>query len=72
MISDNVNTYLSFASADSPHMKHVRNVFRIAGYQRFDENKIDNWDVLWSHDYPFGSKFQLKELKENQLVMIKF
>lgn len=48
------------------HLKHVFNVMRRLGYE--DSTIEDNWDVLWSHPYPFTILPALKHLKPYQKV----
>ncbi|KAE8751460.1 hypothetical protein FOCC_FOCC001707 [Frankliniella occidentalis] len=48
------------------HLKHVYNVMRRLGYE---EAQIEeNWDVLWSHPYPFTILPALKHLQPHQKV----
>ena len=42
----------SFSLQEQP-LIHVINVFRRVGYTQ--GGQLDNWDVLWSHEYPFLS-----------------
>uniref|UniRef100_A0A0A9X8G8 Tubulin polyglutamylase TTLL6 n=1 Tax=Lygus hesperus TaxID=30085 RepID=A0A0A9X8G8_LYGHE len=53
---------------DSGHLRHVFDMFKWYGYQRV--KKIDEeWDVMWSHDYPFQKLAPLmKNLKPHQKV----
>ncbi|XP_034238966.1 probable tubulin polyglutamylase ttll-15 isoform X3 [Thrips palmi] len=48
------------------HLKHVFNVMRRLGYE--ESTVEDNWDVLWSHPYPFTILPALKHLKPHQKV----
>lgn len=51
------------------HLKHVYNVMRRLGYE---EAQIEeNWDVLWSHPYPFTILPALKHLQPHQKVGTK-
>ncbi|XP_078489838.1 putative tubulin polyglutamylase ttll-15 [Ciona intestinalis] len=59
--------WLAAKSADTPHMEHVRNVFKAAGFDRWD-TKTGTWNVMWSYDYPFPSKVSPSNLKPNQLI----
>ncbi|CAG7689968.1 unnamed protein product [Allacma fusca] len=53
--------------ADSGYLKHVFKVFNTFGYNR---GYIDaDWDILWSHDYPFTTlKTTLENLLPHQMV----
>ncbi|KAK4326664.1 hypothetical protein Pmani_002823 [Petrolisthes manimaculis] len=49
------------------YLTHVTNVFTRLGYDLVDEK--DDWDVLWSHNYPFRElKTTLTQLKSHQRV----
>nr|CAB3267357.1 probable beta-tubulin polyglutamylase [Phallusia mammillata] len=66
--STNHLTYWLIAkNAESPHMQHVRNVFRMCGYDRLDKVS-SSWDVVWSYEYPFPSKIKPEDIKPNQLI----
>lgn len=36
------------------YLQHVIDVFKRVGYQVVNGSAGQEWDVLWSHDYPFG------------------
>ena len=58
----------SYFQATSGYLKHVFNVFERCGYAVGNDNS--NWDVLWSHEYPFVSlKTKIGKLKPHQKVM---
>lgn len=61
--------FLYLYSAQSPHMRHVRNTFQLAGYDLWDE-KSETWDVMWAYEYPFPSKIKPEDIKPNQLVCV--
>ncbi|KAJ1528388.1 hypothetical protein ONE63_006803 [Megalurothrips usitatus] len=48
------------------HLKHVNNLMKRLGYE--EARLEDNWDVLWSHPYPFTSLPALKHLQPHQKV----
>ena len=57
----------------SGYLKHVHNVFIRLGYELAEPSdevaKSTDWDVLWSHNYPFKDlKSQLLKLKKYQKV----
>ena len=49
------------------YLKHVIEIFERVGYQWVNGSIDPDWDVLWSHDYPFGSK-AFKYLKDHQRI----
>ncbi|CAD5115239.1 DgyrCDS4231 [Dimorphilus gyrociliatus] len=51
---------------DSGYLDHVMRVLERVGYVRGTNNS--NWDLLWAHDYPFGSVKGLDSLKSHQMV----
>lgn len=52
---------------DSGYLMHVTNVFHRLGYELSDDG--DDWDVLWSHNYPFRElKEMMTKLKPHQRV----
>jgi tubulin monoglycylase TTLL15 len=52
---------------EAGYLKHVFNVFERIGYEIGDHST--DWDVLWSHDYPFNVLSQhLHNLKPHQKV----
>ena len=53
---------------ESGYLRHVIDAFDRLGYQQVDGSTQD-WDVLWSHDYPFGKEF-FTSLKPHQKVSI--
>nr|AGH30335.1 Eri-1-2 [Nilaparvata lugens] len=54
---------------DSGFLKHVFNVFHNFGYKRQELNASEDWDVLWSHDYPFRKlNTAMQNLKHHQKV----
>jgi hypothetical protein len=60
-----------FFQPDAGHLVHVFDVFNVYGYTRrpFDQ-KVD-WDVLWSHEYPFktyADRIDFSDLKSHQKV----
>ena len=62
--------YLDGQNVDKGYLSHVIEAFEYAGIERsMDEN---NWDILWSHLYPFGKtkKFgnYLKALEETKVI----
>ncbi|CAK8673493.1 unnamed protein product [Clavelina lepadiformis] len=59
--------WLSANNADGAYLKHVRNIFELIGYERWD-GKSGTWDVMWSYEYPFSSKLSPSALKPHQLV----
>ncbi|RZF34125.1 hypothetical protein LSTR_LSTR003535 [Laodelphax striatellus] len=63
-------TYAVFGrDVDSGFLKHVYNVFHSFGYKRQELNSNDDWDVLWSHDYPFRKlNTAMRNLKPHQKV----
>ncbi|XP_071530280.1 probable tubulin polyglutamylase ttll-15 [Panulirus ornatus] len=51
----------------SSYLMHVTNVFHRLGYDLQDDG--DDWDVLWSHNYPFRElKKMMMQLKSHQRV----
>ncbi|XP_069180661.1 probable tubulin polyglutamylase ttll-15 [Procambarus clarkii] len=51
----------------SGYLTHVTNVFKRLGYDLADDG--DDWDVLWSHNYPFKElKQMMTHLKPDQRV----
>ncbi|XP_039283068.1 probable tubulin polyglutamylase ttll-15 [Nilaparvata lugens] len=63
-------TYAVFGrDVDSGFLKHVFNVFHNFGYKRQELNASEDWDVLWSHDYPFRKlNTAMRNLKHHQKV----
>ena len=61
--------YRIFAkSPDEGHLKHVFKILDRVGFERTYENDTD-WDLLWAHDYPFGTlSSELKNLQSHQRV----
>ena len=51
---------------ETGYLKHVIETFEKLGYTRVNGSEED-WDVLWSHEYPFGSVL-LHELEPHQKV----
>ncbi|XP_003740971.1 tubulin polyglutamylase TTLL4 [Galendromus occidentalis] len=51
--SDEPVLWLRGKSMESGYLRHVFDVFRRSGY-RVETTKPPHWDVLWSHEYPFG------------------
>lgn len=51
------------------YLRHVVEIFERVGYQLVNGSVDPNWNVLWSHDYPFGGggKF-FRELQDHQRV----
>ncbi|XP_054169103.1 probable tubulin polyglutamylase ttll-15 [Oppia nitens] len=58
--------WISGQRLESGYLDHVIDVFDKIGYQ-ITYNGSDEWDVLWSHDYPFMRNF-LPTLKSHQRV----
>ncbi|XP_062503753.1 probable tubulin polyglutamylase ttll-15 [Corticium candelabrum] len=55
-------------SRQKSHLNHVIAVFERLGYDT-SAKKEDNWDVMWSHEYPFGQLGGLlSEMKATQKV----
>lgn len=52
------------------HLRHVYNVLQRLGYE--EGTLSDNWDVLWSHPYPFTVLPELKQLQTHQKVIEPF
>ncbi|XP_063611162.1 probable tubulin polyglutamylase ttll-15 isoform X1 [Penaeus indicus] len=51
----------------SGYLMHVTNVFHRLGYELSEDG--DDWDVLWSHNYPFRElKEKMTKLKPHQRV----
>lgn len=48
-------------------MKHVANIFDQLGYQRVNGSHED-WDILWSHNYPFTESIITRDLLPHQRV----
>lgn len=49
------------------YLDHVIDIFDRIGYRRVNGSAGEEWDVLWSHDYPFGHHLQ-EALKIHQRV----
>uniref|UniRef100_A0A8D8QD87 Tubulin polyglutamylase TTLL4 n=1 Tax=Cacopsylla melanoneura TaxID=428564 RepID=A0A8D8QD87_9HEMI len=63
-------TYAIFARdwETSGYLQHVIKVLDHYGYTRIElDNKTQNWDLLWAHDYPY-TKMNLKQLKPHQKI----
>jgi hypothetical protein len=45
---------VSHSQLETGYLKHVMEIFDRLGYVRVNGTE-DEWDVLWSHDYPFSS-----------------
>ena len=72
MLSASLNkTFPSFRfQLETGYLKHVFNVFERLSYAFGDQES--DWDVLWSHDYPFMTHSkQLTVLKSHQKVSSK-
>ncbi|XP_022667354.1 tubulin polyglutamylase TTLL4-like [Varroa jacobsoni] len=53
---------------ESGHLRHVIDGFQRAGY-RVETRKPSKWDVLWSHEYPFGDLgYEINNLTPGQRV----
>ncbi|CAE1282372.1 TTLL15 [Acanthosepion pharaonis] len=53
---------------ETGYLKHVFNIFKYLGYSTYSQPKL-NWDVLWTHDYPFLELVDdLTKLKPHQKV----
>ena len=55
---------------ETGYLKHVTGVLESLGYN-IDGGTYSEWDILWSHDYPFGDaamKKLLQNLKPHQKV----
>ena len=66
--------FLSLQQIHTGYLMHVYNVFRRVGYVT-TETISNQWDVLWSHEYPFALdelKEQLHELRPYQKVSFLF
>ena len=51
------------------YLRHVVEMFERVGYQLVNGSVDADWNVLWSHDYPFGSGGRFfRELKDHQRV----
>lgn len=51
------------------YLRHVVDIFDRVGYQLVNGSVDSSWNVLWSHDYPFGSSGKFfRELKDHQRV----
>ena len=59
--------YLSAANAEGDFLKHVRNVFSYLGYERAI-SVDDDWEVMWSYEYPFPSVVKANTVKGHQLI----
>lgn len=55
---------------ETGYLRHVIETFEKLGYARVNGSEDDEWDVLWSHDYPFGGTLK-HELEPHQRVSIK-
>lgn len=51
---------------ETGYLKHVIDAFERLGYIRVNGSE-DAWDVLWSHEYPFGGVIT-HELESHQRV----
>jgi len=51
---------------ETGYLRHVFEIFQKLGYLIVNGSNED-WDVLWSHDYPF-SRFIFSPLKDHQKV----
>jgi len=56
--------------AETGYLSHVIDVFERLGFQKTFNGSAGNWDVLWSHEYPFMNNF-LPPLKPHQRVSLK-
>lgn len=59
---------------ETGYLKHVTGVLESVGYT-LDGGTYSDWDVLWSHDYPFGNsnptlKTAIMNLKPHQKVCL--
>lgn len=52
---------------ETGYLRHVVETFEKLGFQRVNGSEGDDWDVLWSHDYPFGTVLK-HQLFPNQRV----
>lgn len=50
------------------YLRHVFEIFERVGYQWTNGTVDSDWDILWSHDYPFANSKFFKELKSHQRV----
>lgn len=48
-------------------MKHVIELFDRLGYRRVN-GSIEEWDVLWSHDYAFNADILTRDLLPHQRI----
>lgn len=51
---------------ETGYLRHVIESFQRIGYEMVNGSHSD-WDILWSHDYPFNGKF-FTSLKPHQKV----
>ncbi|XP_059474044.1 probable tubulin polyglutamylase ttll-15 isoform X2 [Neocloeon triangulifer] len=66
--TDELTVLVHHPKVDAVHLQHVRNVFERFGYKVTDDVNAE-WDVLWSHDFPFISMADILEnLKPHQVV----
>ena len=62
-----IQVYLPFFQLESGYLKHVFAVFERIGFTVGGPSM--DWEVLWSHDYPFSSfSKDLSNLKPYQKV----
>lgn len=57
----------SHPQLETGYLKHVIETFEKLGYARVNGSEDQDWDVLWSHDYPFGGIIT-HELEPHQRV----
>lgn len=62
-------TYWIYGKSNTEaHLRHVKNVLQSLGYDKVT-NETTDWDLLWSHDYPFRVLYpKLNNLKIHQKV----
>ena len=52
---DRPKVWIEGKRQETGYLKHVIEVFDKLGYKRVNGSEGEDWDVLWSHEYPFAT-----------------